>query len=1421
MAGDGTAGGQARSSAFAPARERGTCLGVTTPPSGAQEIAVSERSRQDYRLPEYQWPSTKTTITYSFADPAVLLSDANREAHLGSRIPDGGTTQGIIREAMDAWEAVCGVRFVEVADSADADVRIAWSPSGESDGRGGQLGVTWTWYVDGTITEQVVTLDSADAGSATTVYDVALHELGHVLGISHSDVRDVVLSGLPTTPYSDQPGRDVLQADDIAAARLLWGPPRAESAAESRELNRITGNTATDDTISGSATNDATHIDIVDYASLSGAVDVNLQTGRATGSGNDTLESIEGAEGGSGNDTLTGNADANLFKGGGGNDLIRGNGGSDSLVGSAGADSLDGGAGSDVVHGGAGADSLDGGAGIDRLAYGNAPGFGSEASTAAVSVNLATSAVSGGDAAGDIISGFENVFGSGLDDTLTGDGNANKLEGWQGADTISGGAGNDTLYGWADATDPFSSNGPTGHRIGADSLDGSDTISGDAGDDLLVGHAGSDVLSGGADDDTLEGGAGADSLSGGAGADRLSYEGSNAAVSVNLSTGAVSGGHAAGDTLADADTMSGFQTDFEAVLGSTLADTLTGSTGNEWLDGGDGADTLNGGAGADTLYGGAGGDTLEGGAGGDSLLGGAGTDWLSYAGSNAGVSVNLATGTAADGDAAGDTITGFERLVGSGYADILTGSNGRDVLRGGAGNDSLYGGGGTDVVEGGAGADFLFGGAGTESDWVSYAGSDAGVTVHLGTGAGSGGHAAGDSLSGFELIQGSPHADTLVGDAGANRISGGAGADSLVGGLGGDLVDYGASDAGVSVNLRTGAVSGGHAASDTLGGFEDVLGSTHADTLIGSSGSNVIFGTAGGDSLSGGGGFDALSYQLSNAGVSVHLGTGAVSGGFAQGDTLADGDTLTPGFQADFEYMVGTRYADTLTGSAGNDRIQGGPDADVLSGGAGTDRLSYTFSNAGVSVDLTTGLLSGGHAAGDTLADADTVSGFQTDFEHLDGSGYADTLTGTGQANRLSGGGDDDRLFGAGGEDTLDGGAGADRLSGDMGNDVLTGGSGNDLFVFEAGDGNDTITDFTRGEDQIDLASFNLSTAQLNAALGAATPITGGVRLDLSGHGGGTIDVLGASAPNAADFIGIRPPPPPPAPPPTPRPDPEPEPEPESPNIGTEGNDSLIGEGTDDTFHGGAGDDTIRGGDGNDTAQGGAGNDSVNGGAGNDALLGNSGTDTLTGGDGQDTLWGQDGDDSLDSGAGHDLVFGGTGNDTLHGAAGVDNLLGNEGNDALHGGSGNDGLWGQDGADTLSGDDGADFVAGGSGNDSLDGGAGADYLAGGTGADTLAGGAGYDVLAGGAGADRLIAGAEGDTFFGQAGADTFFITGTLSWIMDFEPGTDRLALAGMSPGELAAHATQIGQHLHIAHDGGDLYLAWTTLDELAEHDVLL
>jgi Ca2+-binding RTX toxin-like protein len=101
---------------------------------------------------------------------------------------------------------------------------------------------------------------------------------------------------------------------------------------------------------------------------------------------------------------------------------------------------------------------------------------------------------------------------------------------------------------------------------------------------------------------------------------------------------------------------------------------------------------------------------------------------LTYAYSDVAVAVNLATNTASGGDAQGDTIAGFENVVGSYYNDALTGTNGANRLFGALGNDTIRGGGGTDVVGGGSGRDEMWGGGGADTFYFNSQ-SDSGTTA--------------------------------------------------------------------------------------------------------------------------------------------------------------------------------------------------------------------------------------------------------------------------------------------------------------------------------------------------------------------------------------------------------------------------------------------------------------------------------------------------------------------------------------------------------------------------------------------------------------------------------------------------------------------------------------------------------------------
>jgi Ca2+-binding RTX toxin-like protein len=272
---------------------------------------------------------------------------------------------------------------------------------------------------------------------------------------------------------------------------------------------------------------------------------------------------------------------------------------------------------------------------------------------------------------------------------------------------------------------------------------------------------------GSAFNDTLEGNGVANQLNGGLGIDTAYYYSSGAGVTVNLAAGTGTGGDAAGDTYNSIEYVIGSNGFGDSLFGNGEANYLGGQGGDDFLAGGAGADSLDGGIGRDTAY---------------------------YYSSVAGVSVNLAAGTSSGGEAAGDTFTSIEYVIGSNAAgDTLIGDGAVNYLAGQGGNDMIDGGGvviePTNVFLQG---DSLDGGEGT--DTLSYASANQRVTVIMGHNSPTSGIAwngtSGDVVINFENLTGSAYNDVLLGSEAANLINGGTGQDSLYGELGADTFHF-------------------------------------------------------------------------------------------------------------------------------------------------------------------------------------------------------------------------------------------------------------------------------------------------------------------------------------------------------------------------------------------------------------------------------------------------------------------------------------------------------------------------------------------------------------------------------------------------------------------------------------------------------
>jgi len=302
------------------------------------------------------------------------------------------------------------------------------------------------------------------------------------------------------------------------------------------------------------------------------------------------------------------------------------------LPGTAEEDTIRGLGGNDLLQGGAGGDVLEGGAGFDIADYQNAE--------TGIIVDLVNPVNNTGEAAGDSFNSVEGIQGSAFDDSLRGNGTANRLLGGDGNDSLRGRGGADALDGGAgiDMADYRSSsigivvdlNNPgnnTGDAAGdtfisVEGVHGSDfddALTGDRNDNILEGGPGSDLFVGGKGHDTMDGGSGIDTLDYGAEALLPREQGDlpPQGVYVNLlgrdqyeqplrgPDGNIMDLDTAIDTFGDRDEIPNIPN----VIGTGQNDAIYGGNHDNRLQGGGGDDILLGGGRDDTLEGGTGTDT--------------------------------------------------------------------------------------------------------------------------------------------------------------------------------------------------------------------------------------------------------------------------------------------------------------------------------------------------------------------------------------------------------------------------------------------------------------------------------------------------------------------------------------------------------------------------------------------------------------------------------------------------------------------------------------------------------------------------------------------------------------------------------------------------------------------------------------------
>ncbi|MBW7900131.1 MAG: hypothetical protein H3C26_01520 [Rhodocyclaceae bacterium] len=512
------------------------------------------------------------------------------------------------------------------------------------------------------------------------------------------------------------------------------------------------------------------------------------------------------------------------------------------------------------------------------------------------------------------------------------------------------------------------------------------------------------------------------------------------------------------------------------------------------------------------------------------------------------------------------------------------------------------------------------------------------------------------------------------------------------------------------------------------GGNDVIQGETGDDLLFGEMGDDILNGGAGNDHLDGGKGDDKYLFGRGDGHDTI----------WSQDETAGKRDVLKLGEGIVQDDLTLTRNVDDLILAVRNSNDRVTVAGYFANDGRGPTSLEAIEFADGSSWDFEAirAMLPSIGTEGD-----DRIRGYNT-AEVIDGLNGNDVIEGMGGNDVIEGGIGNDAIYGGDGDDTLSGGRGNDTLSGD---------TGNDIYLFDLGDGQDTISSYDSNQAKQDVVLFKEGISpesisvrrQSNHLILKIDGTQDQLTIQNYFYNEGGFNPYGVEAIRFADgtswdFATVK----------------------TKSLAATENSDYLVGTPGNDVIEALGGNDTLDGREGNDTLDGGTGNDTLDGGSGDDTYL-------FGIGDGQDTISSYDSNQakqdvvlfkegispesiSVRRQSNHLILkidgtqdqltiqnyfyneggFNPYGVEAIRFADGTSwdfatvktkSLAATENSDYLVGTPGNDVIEALGGNDTLDGREGNDTLDGGTGNDTLDGGSGDDtYLFGiGDGQDTI------------------------------------------------------------------------------------------------------
>uniref|UniRef100_A0ACD5VA22 Uncharacterized protein n=1 Tax=Avena sativa TaxID=4498 RepID=A0ACD5VA22_AVESA len=196
--------------------------GVADVINGTSTMAAAGKTVRGRNLYSYfpgqpSWPRSKKSLRY-----AITATDATTI--------DRATLSEVFARAFARWSEATTLNFTETAREADADITIGFYGGDHGDGEGfdGPLGTlahafsptdgrfhldaAETWVASGDVSV-------ASSEAAVDLESVAVHEIGHLLGLGHSSVEGAIM--YPT--ITSRTRKVDLASDDVVGIQSLYG----------------------------------------------------------------------------------------------------------------------------------------------------------------------------------------------------------------------------------------------------------------------------------------------------------------------------------------------------------------------------------------------------------------------------------------------------------------------------------------------------------------------------------------------------------------------------------------------------------------------------------------------------------------------------------------------------------------------------------------------------------------------------------------------------------------------------------------------------------------------------------------------------------------------------------------------------------------------------------------------------------------------------------------------------------------------------------------------------------------------------------------------------------------------------------------------------------------------------------------------